>query len=270
MNLNKLSYSDNLSLFALSSKKKKLAKVLIAVIGEWHGHSAGSFEITTEIMQQMIDNFNKQLVDVVCDYEHQTLTKEKAVASGWIKSLAIEDDKLYANVEWTDKAKAEITDKQYRYVSPVYNPNTTDPKSGKDTGWSIHSLSLTNKPFLEELGEVIANNNKNFISLKEENIKLSEQIKEANRTIESLTDEKAVIIVNSAIAEGKLHPNQKEYAIKQAKVDISGFESFIANNTIHPFFNDKPLYANSTDDLKKGNDIDDMVSIASKVNDNKH
>jgi len=266
--LHKLSYSDDLSLYALSTEQSKLSKVLIAVQGVWHGHINGSFEMTTTIMQQMVENFDKQLIDVVCDYEHQTLTKDKAPASGWIKSLVIEDDNLYANVEWTDQAKEEIKTKQYRYVSPVYDPMTIDPKSGNDLGWSIHSLSLTNRPFLEELGEVIANNNKSYISLKAKNDKLSEQLKKANDTIESYKKDNIELIVNNAIKDGKLNSNQKEYALKQAKEDLEGFKSFLDHNPMHPFAFDRPMFENDHNGFKSNSssDIDDMVAVASKVN----
>ncbi len=266
MNFHELSYSDNLSLYALSSKKNKLSKVLIGVVGEWHGHVAGSFTMDIKTMQNMKDNFDKGLIDVVCDYEHQTLTGEIAPASGWIKSVSIEDNKLYAHVKWNKQAIDHIKSKQYRYVSPVYAPNTTDQRSGKNIGWTLHSLSLTNKPFLEELGEVLANTNKSYISLKVDNNKLTEEVKSLKEQLDKFKEDKALYIVNKAIKEYKLKPAQKEYALKLANDDIEAFESFISNSVVNPLFAMNNTLTGVSSKSSQTTDIDDMVNTASNVN----
>lgn len=262
--LHKLSYSDDISLYALSAKDGVLSKVLVAVQGEWHGHSVSSFKIELSDIQKMKENFDKDLIDVVCDYEHQTLTSGIAPASGWIKSLLIEDGKLYAQVEWTDEAKVQIDTKQYKYVSPVFVPNTIEPKSGKNIGWTLHSVSLTNKPFLQELGEVIANKAQESISLKNEVISLTQQVQQLTGQLEKVNKEKAEYIVNKAIQERRLKSSQKEFALKLANDDIKAFESFIADNSfgITPAPND--MFANSVP-FKQSTTIDDMVAIASKA-----
>ena len=50
-----------------------------------------------------------------------------------------------------------IKNGEYRYLSPVLDPQTIDQVTGDDIGWGLHSAALTNKPFLEELGQVWAN-----------------------------------------------------------------------------------------------------------------
>lgn len=265
MNLNNLAYSDNLSLYALSNNSK-LSKVLIGVLGTWDGHYAGSFTLDNESMNQMVNNFNNQKIDVVCDYEHQTLSGEAAPASGWIKNLTIEDEKLYAHVDWTDKAKELIENKEYKYVSPVFQRNTIKGTTAENIGWSLHSLSLTNRPFLEELGEVIANRKDNLISLKEENEKLNNEIKSLKEEVKNLTNEKIGFFINKAISENKLREEQKVFAFKLASNDFKEFEDFILNNkqiTIpenNMFVNSKTSLASPK---KVDTDIDDMVKIAS-------
>lgn len=217
MDKGKQSYSDNISLYALSTKKSKLSRVLIALVGEWHGHEAGSFKLEVSDMQQMKDNFDKKLIDVVCDYEHQTLTGETAPASGWIKSLSIEDDKLYAHVEWNKEAKKMIQAKEYKYVSPVLLPNNIDTVSGQSMGWTLHSLSLTNTPFLQELGELIVNKAQESISLKNEVISLKEQVKSLTGQLDQVNLDKAEFIVDKSIHERRLKPSQKEFALKLAQ-----------------------------------------------------
>ena len=62
--------------------------------------------------------------DLVFDYNHQTEhTQENgqpAPASGWIKALEVRAGAIWGRVDWTDRAKAAIAAKEFRYVSPVF------------------------------------------------------------------------------------------------------------------------------------------------------
>jgi len=263
MDKDKQSYSDNISLYALSSKKNNLSRVLIALVGEWHGHEAGSFKLEVADMKQMKDNFDKKLIDVVCDYEHQTLTGETAPASGWIKTLSIEDDNLYAHVEWNKEAKKMIKDKKYKYVSPVIVFNTSDTVSGNNIGCTLHSLSLTNTPFLQELGEVIANKAQESISMKNEVISLKEQVKKLIGELNKVKKDKAEFIVNKAIDERRLKPSQKEFALNLALQNAKSLESFIADISVvvpppNNIFGDIKTFKQKTA-------IEEMVIVASQT-----
>jgi len=214
-----------------------LSRVLVGLEGTWHGHKNGTFTITPEIMRQLKSNFDSKKIDVVCDFEHQTLTGDTAPASGWIKELEIEEGsdgmKLYAHVEWTDEAKAMIESKQYRYVSPVYDPATTAQQSGSNIGWSLHSLSLTNTPFLEELGEVIANKAKmqdEIKKLKDDNIALKARAEDAEQKLKEAQDGLIVNRVDALILARKITPLQRDAAITMAKEAPKSFDSFMAGN----------------------------------------
>lgn len=96
-------------------------------------------------------------------------------------------------------------------------------------GWTLHSLSLTNTPFLQELGEVIANKAQESISLKNEVISFKQQVKSLTEKLDQVNKDKAEFIVNKAINERKLRPTQKEFALKLIQQDMKAFESFIAD-----------------------------------------
>ncbi len=267
MDIKSLAYSDDLSLYALS-KNTKLSKVLVAVTGHWEGHQAGAFSMNTEIMQEMIDNFKEQKVDTVCDYEHQTLTGSIAPASGWIKDVTLENEKLYAHVEWTDKALEQIKNKEYKYVSPVFQRRTIKGTTGNNIGWTLHSLSLTNRPFLEELGEVIANKNNNLIYLQKQNEDLIANNKALEEQVKSLTNEKIELFINKAIEDKKLRKEQRDFALKLAYQDFEDFQEFINNNR-HFIIPPSDIYANSKVSIvsqknSSKNDVDYMIDIASK------
>jgi phage I-like protein len=265
MNLNDLAYSVDLTLYAFN-KQQDTSRVLIAVEGKWDGHHSGNpFSIDKNVMENMLANFNNQKIDTVCDYEHQTLTvtEGSAPASGWIKSLAIEEDKLFAFVEWTNQAKELIKNKEYRYVSPVFLQNTKDRVTGQNIGWTLHSLALTNRPFLEELGEVFLNSKDNFIALRKELDTYKNKVIVLTNEIEKHKKAKIEAIVDTAIKDNKLRAEQREYALKIATDDLEAFNGFISNNrllSIPP----SDLYVNKNTYKSKKSDIDNMIEIASK------
>ncbi|EDP5900210.1 hypothetical protein FWA25_08425, partial [Campylobacter jejuni] len=112
----------------------------VAIVGEWKGHHNGSFKVCKEDLQSMMDYFKNKKIDLVIDYEHQSLKNEKAPAAGWIKDLYIENDALMAKAEFNEEAKKYIANKQYRYLSPVFEFNSKDNKSGGLVRAKIHSV----------------------------------------------------------------------------------------------------------------------------------
>lgn len=82
------------------------------------------------------------------DYEHQIDNSVKngqpAPAAGWIKGLQAKANGLWGLVEWTAQASAKIKEKEYRYLSPVFNFH---PKSGRVI--RLLRAGLTNNPALE-------------------------------------------------------------------------------------------------------------------------
>jgi len=144
----------------------------ILPLGEWKGHKKGIFKITSDVIKSMMENFTKGGRDRVVDYEHATLTGQEAPAAGWIKELIDGGTKgLLAKVAWNDKAKEYIKKKEYRFLSPVFSMNRKDKKTGEDTGPYLHSVALTNDPFLDGIMPLV---NKSFVNISkiEESINL--------------------------------------------------------------------------------------------------
>ena len=217
----------------------------IAVVGKWKGHPSGPFEITADDLRTIKTNFDAQNVDVVIDYEHGTLWDSRAPAAGWIVGLQLDGDTLRGEVRWTEDAAQMSKREEYRYLSPVLDPHTIDPVSGEDIGWGLHSAALTNKPFLEELGEVRANKHqpqqKENGMTDEEKARLEEaqakaaKVDELEAQLETLKTQNAALIENSAkvkvseaIAAKKIGKDQEAWALKYAKDDPEGFDTFLA------------------------------------------
>ena len=90
-------------------------------------------------------------MDLVIDYEHQSLQGERAPAAGWIKDLEARDDGLWARVDWTQQARDYLEKKEYRYFSPVLR---LDPETRRPI--ALMHVGLTNVPAIKHLPPLVA------------------------------------------------------------------------------------------------------------------
>lgn len=110
----------------------------------------GEFDVDEESLRLMKAEIARHGVDVVIDYEHQTLDGVQAPAAGWVKGLSIQDGHIVAKVEWTNRAAEYLKNREYRYLSPVITVRKSD---GKATG--LHSLALTNTPAIDHMDPIV-------------------------------------------------------------------------------------------------------------------
>ena len=105
-----------------------------------------------EAMDLIINSFDQHGIDMVIDYEHQTLKEVQAPAAGWVKRLEARGKQgLWAVVDWTKKAKNYLANREYRYFSPVFSVRETDRKIV-----DVKNIALTNAPRLNSLKPIIA------------------------------------------------------------------------------------------------------------------
>jgi phage I-like protein len=99
---------------------------------------------------------------IVIDYDHEGDVGRSTRAAGWFTGQAEVRDtddgpRLYAEVDWTPRARQEIRDGEYRKFSPVFDFAKKDKKSGFMTkAKQIVAGTLTNRPFFTELTPVLA------------------------------------------------------------------------------------------------------------------
>ena len=87
------------------------------------------FLVDEASLLSMAADFRSRGVDLVIDYEHQSLQGERAPAAGWIKELEARGDGLWARVEWTQQARDYLEKKEYRYFSPVLQAGPRHPQA---------------------------------------------------------------------------------------------------------------------------------------------
>ena len=110
----------------------------------------GDFEVDQESFDQMRRRFLERGLDLVIDYEHQTLKDVQAPAAGWVKDLILQEDAIAAKVEWTPRAKEYLKNREYRYLSPVVLVRRSDNKAVV-----MHSGALTNTPAIDHMFAVV-------------------------------------------------------------------------------------------------------------------
>ena len=109
------------------------------------------FMVDEASLMSMAADFRSRGVDLVIDYEHQSLQGERAPAAGWIKDLEARDDGLWARVDWTQQARDYLEKKEYRYFSPVLR---LDPETRRPI--ALMHVGLTNVPAIKHLPPLVA------------------------------------------------------------------------------------------------------------------
>ena len=136
--------------------------------GYWLGHPNGPEVITTERLKSALDFFDRNYAahgtDLVFDWHHGSMKPEgtgpNAPAAGWIDHMELREGgkELWGHVLWTSTAANSICSREYRYPSPVLRFNKPDPVTGEIVPLQIHSVALTNTPFMTGLASLNENN----------------------------------------------------------------------------------------------------------------
>ena len=180
-----------MSLFRCSRKSKTLASrqvagcvALCSAIELANGDTApewielipsGTFTLadgrgpfTNDNPETVIAESNKQLnpkAGLPIDYDHaidRAAPKgQPAPAAGWIRELAVRDGKICAHVEWTKDGAADVAEKKWRFISPVFDfapPPEWDPDKDIETGLVVRitRAALTNDPAITSLAALTA------------------------------------------------------------------------------------------------------------------
>lgn len=117
----------------------------------------GAWQMTDEDGTRLVAEMSARGSARVIDYEHATLLSKKtgtpAPAAGWFNRLEWRpgDGLWIIGADWTALAAQQISDKQYRYISPVFSYDA-------DTGrvQKLLHAALTNDPGLDGLTDLAA------------------------------------------------------------------------------------------------------------------
>lgn len=151
----------------------------------------GDFLVNEESFEQMKQQFQRRGLDLVIDYEHQTLKDVQAPAAGWIKEITQGEDAILAKVEWTSKGAEYLKNKEYKYLSPVIRVRKKD-----SLAIGLHSVALTNTPAIDHMFPLVLKNTE-----EEEEMEFLKEIaaKLGIAVSEEMSDEEIAKAIFSAI-----------------------------------------------------------------------
>ena len=132
--------------------------------GSWQGHGAGAFELTREVFEQVVRNFERRSDDVPVIHGHPGVGSDAAAhmgAAGWISALKIgEDDQgrvaLFARTKWTERTAGKIAADEYRYCSVVLAFDSIDEVTGDKIGAELLELGIVPAAFLDGMSRLAA------------------------------------------------------------------------------------------------------------------
>ena len=124
--------------------------IQVAVEGSWDGHPMGAFEFTPDVFASILRNFDAQSNPVPLTYEHPDKSSGQPIpAAGWIHSLEVRGEALWAEVEFTKRSAEMVRAGEYKYCSVVVWFDSEDRATGDDIGPELLEVGLTNTPFLD-------------------------------------------------------------------------------------------------------------------------
>ena len=192
-----------------------------------HDTPKGTFELDSAGADAVIATFEAQKNDMVIDYEHQTLTGTEAPAAGWIKKLINKGKEgIWASVEWTERAKKYLANKEYRYLSPVFIKRIADNKVTQ-----LINVALTNQPNIDGMVPVVnkAREAKGWrLEAETSHAKKEERIKEGLLKLLGLpgeaTEEQAIVAVNKIIADKQALEGKSAVIANKIVIDALGLK----------------------------------------------
>lgn len=131
---------------------KTTSWVTLTRTGTFRDPRYGEFEIARGMLLQMVENFDRKVFgqDVFIDVAH----KPADGAAGKIVKLAVEGDRLRAQVEWTDFGLSAIKERGFRYMSAEYHENWQDNETGTKHGPVLLGAGLVIRPCIKRLDPI--------------------------------------------------------------------------------------------------------------------
>lgn len=206
----------------------------IKILPLGHVHTQrGDFEVDDESANLIREQFQGRKLDLVIDYEHQTLKGIQAPAGGWIEDIYKGQDAIVAKVKWTERAKEYLSNREYRYLSPVVIVRKKDRKAIE-----IHSVALTNTPAIDGMFALVNSVDINFEENKEDKKMDLEKLAASLGLPESATEEdieKALAAAQEALKQNRESEEQEgteknSSGGKETGEDVS--KEVVANSTI--------------------------------------
>lgn len=118
--------------------------------GRYHHPQYGEVLITRQRNQHFVDNINGRVYgqDIPIDAEHES---KLSGAMAYIKEAKVNSDgSVDARVEWTDRGRLLVESERFKYFSPEWYDEWTDPATGETHQDIAIGGAITTRPFYKE------------------------------------------------------------------------------------------------------------------------
>ena len=129
--------------------------MMVFPIGEWHSTLYPDLELTEDLANEMIANFEAGILGTEPVVDSSGKHDTSVPAAGWVKRVYLASYEegpvtglaLWADVKWTGFGATMLSDDQYKYGSVEIGPVTLND-TGEKVENVLRSLTLTNTPVL--------------------------------------------------------------------------------------------------------------------------
>jgi phage I-like protein len=192
-----------LILIGAAAEKNGLARIPVALITRGY-KGKQKFAVTAADLRDIVANFRKKDTDVPVDWEHSTLRAadgQPVPTAGWLKAIDDAPDAqgvLWGGVDYTDKGRASVVARDYKYASPVVEWGRRDKRTGELQGATLTSVALTKQPLFESLPELplVASDSDGWsfsrgdvVEEREQNVKITKVIAAAAGKVRLVADD---------------------------------------------------------------------------------
>ena len=163
--------------------------------------------------------------ELLVDTDHNSAEGGSTAAYAWASNLRIEDDGLFADFRPTDRGRAAINSREYRFVSPVFGCD----KNGQ--ALSLDSIALTNRPNLP-VSCVLNSSETGDVNVEDRKETHMEKILAALGLAEGASEDDAVAAITALKgraegAEAKVLENEAEACAEENREKIENREEFV-------------------------------------------
>lgn len=192
--------------------------------GKFSHPQYGVIEITNEMLERFVDNFNRKVYQehIPVDAEHQT---KLSGALGYFREMKVGHNGkpgVWARIEFTDRGRQLVEEGAYKYFSPEFYSEWTDPATGITHKDVLIGGAFTTRPFfkdkaleaisMSEFSEVIGEND------------YAEEAYLAD-SLYGLIREIAARVVEKALEESNMTEDKKEEATVETTEPIAASEA---------------------------------------------
>jgi phage I-like protein len=137
-------------------------------VGKFFNERYGNFEITANMLSEMVSNFKSGVRGVVpaLDFSHDS----EGVAAGWFKDLLLSENgqELWADIEMTPRGEKSLAEKEFGYLSAEFDSSyQTNEVPVKKVGAVLLGAGLTNRPVIKEMKSAILLSEGEAMTIKE-------------------------------------------------------------------------------------------------------